>query len=207
MIGPIILQIEQLEDETFQNIHRLQTLNIAYNRLSSVNFAAFDSIGTLSHLSIDLSHNRLQVRERPYLPQSSLSNMRSNVPWIYSLAWAKSTRPLLWFYLQALRVNRSNSYPILSNIMSLDLSYNNISMIEVGTLRTSRSSDGDYCKLVSIPGDLLRASGERPEGAEPLLEHHRGGFPGRRGPAQEASVHRHQQVWLHSRGLFAKKKC
>ena len=80
MIGPIILQIEQLEDETFQNIHRLQTLNIAYNRLSSVNFAAFDSIGTLSHLSIDLSHNRLQVRERPYLPQSSLSNMRSNVP-------------------------------------------------------------------------------------------------------------------------------
>jgi Leucine-rich repeat (LRR) protein len=33
--------------------------------------------------------------------------------------------------MQALRVNRSNSYPVLSNIMSLDLSYNNISMIEV----------------------------------------------------------------------------
>ncbi len=103
-------RIERLEDETFQNIHRLQTLNLAYNRISSVNFAAFDSIGTLSHLTIDLSHNNLQVKRK--IHSSILSHIS-----IYPK--------------QALRVNRSNSYPIHSNIMHMDLSHNNISMIEV----------------------------------------------------------------------------
>ena len=80
-----------LPDEAFQNLHYLSHLNLAFNDLQLLDFAAFDSIGTLSHLSIDLSHNALQ----------------------------------------SLRTNRTTSYPTSSNIMSLDLSYNNISYVEV----------------------------------------------------------------------------
>ena len=44
--------IESIPDEAFQNLHHLSTLNIAYNNLKTLSFAAFDSIGTLSHLLI-----------------------------------------------------------------------------------------------------------------------------------------------------------
>ena len=77
-------QIASLEDETFQNLHHLQVLDLSHNSLVSINFAAFESVGTLSHLAIDLSHNRLEM----------------------------------------LKVNRSDSFPTLSNIMKLDLSHN-----------------------------------------------------------------------------------
>ena len=52
----------------------------------------------------------------------------------------------------------------------------------------------DTYQIDIFEGDLLRASGERSEGAEPLLEHHRGGFPRRRRATQKAALHRHKQV-------------
>ena len=55
-------RIRRLPDEAFQNLHYLSRLNLAFNELEILDFAAFDSIGTLSHLTIDLSHNALQVR-------------------------------------------------------------------------------------------------------------------------------------------------
>ena len=57
-------RIRRLPDEAFQNLHYLSRLNLAFNELEILDFAAFDSIGTLSHLTIDLSHNALQVRKR-----------------------------------------------------------------------------------------------------------------------------------------------
>ena len=54
-------RIRRLPDEAFQNLHYLSRLNLAFNELEILDFAAFDSIGTLSHLTIDLSHNALQV--------------------------------------------------------------------------------------------------------------------------------------------------
>ena len=42
--------IKAIPDETFQNLHHLSTLNLAYNHLQSLNFAAFDSVGTLSFI-------------------------------------------------------------------------------------------------------------------------------------------------------------
>ena len=53
---------------------------------------AFDKVGTLVHLKIDMSHNNLNQ----------------------------------------LRSNRTTNFPTSSNIMYLDLSWNNISMIETG---------------------------------------------------------------------------
>ena len=44
--------IETIPDEAFQNLHHLSTLNLAYNNMKILNFNAFDSIGTLSHLFI-----------------------------------------------------------------------------------------------------------------------------------------------------------
>ena len=44
--------IESIPDEAFQNLHHLSTLNLAYNHIETLNFAAFDSVGTLSHLLI-----------------------------------------------------------------------------------------------------------------------------------------------------------
>ena len=44
--------IKGIPDEAFQNLHHLSTLNLAYNNLEVLNFAAFDSVGTLSHLLI-----------------------------------------------------------------------------------------------------------------------------------------------------------
>ena len=41
-------------DEAFQNLHHLSTLNLAYNQINQLDFGAFDSVGTLSHLNIDL---------------------------------------------------------------------------------------------------------------------------------------------------------
>ena len=84
-------ELQSLPPEAFQNLHYLSQLNLAYNKISVLDFAAFDSVGTLSHLVIDLSHNGL----------NTLAN------------------------------NKSTSYPTSSNIMSLDLSFNNISYIEV----------------------------------------------------------------------------
>lgn len=105
-------QITRLPDETFQNLHHLQRLELAFNRLESLNFAAFDSIGTLSHLTIDASHNNLQ----------------------------------------ALRVNRSNSYPTLSNIMCLDLSYNNISFVEVTFFEPVQND----LKILNLSHNIIR---------------------------------------------------
>ena len=95
-IGKVILSflfflILYNPDEAFQNLHHLSILNLAYNRINQLDFASFDSVGTLSHLNLDLSHNLLNM----------------------------------------LRINRTSSYPTSSNIMNLDLSCNNISMIEV----------------------------------------------------------------------------
>ena len=44
--------IESIPDEAFQNLHHLSTLNLAYNHIETLNFGAFDSVGTLSHLLI-----------------------------------------------------------------------------------------------------------------------------------------------------------
>ena len=43
-----------IPDEAFQNLHHLSTLNLAFNQINQLDFGAFDSVGTLSHLSIDL---------------------------------------------------------------------------------------------------------------------------------------------------------
>ena len=48
--------IKSIPDEAFQNLHHLSTLNLAYNHLQILNFAAFDSVGTLSHLLIGKIH-------------------------------------------------------------------------------------------------------------------------------------------------------
>ena len=52
-------ELKNLPAEAFQNLHYLSKLNLAYNKIHELDFAAFDSVGTLSHLFIDLSHNRL----------------------------------------------------------------------------------------------------------------------------------------------------
>ena len=65
--------------------------------------------------------------------QSSLSGPL-NIQLKLTIPGKAHLREALLLHEEALRVNRSNSYPILSNIMSLDLSYNNISMIEVGVI-------------------------------------------------------------------------
>ena len=44
--------IESIPDEAFQNLHHLSTLNLAYNHIQTLNFAAFDRVGSLSHLLI-----------------------------------------------------------------------------------------------------------------------------------------------------------
>ena len=49
--------IKGIPDEAFQNLHHLSTLNLAYNNLEVLNFAAFDSVGTLSHLLIGNNDN------------------------------------------------------------------------------------------------------------------------------------------------------
>ena len=48
------LIISIFPDEAFQNLHHLSTLNLAYNQINQLDFGAFDSVGTLSHLNIDL---------------------------------------------------------------------------------------------------------------------------------------------------------
>ena len=72
-------RIRRLPDEAFQNLHYLSRLNLAFNELEILDFAAFDSIGTLSHLTIDLSHNALQVRKRNIFAK-----------WIFSATFVKS---------------------------------------------------------------------------------------------------------------------
>ncbi len=54
-------QIKSFPDETFQNLHRLERLDLAFNQVEYLNLAAFDSVGTLEHLHIDLSHNNMQA--------------------------------------------------------------------------------------------------------------------------------------------------
>lgn len=52
--------LEWLPDETFQNLHRLRYLSLAYNHLDSLNLAAFETVGNMAHLFIDVSHNQIQ---------------------------------------------------------------------------------------------------------------------------------------------------
>ena len=53
--------IESIPDEAFQNLHHLSTLNLAYNNIQTLNFAAFDRVGSLSHLLIGKA-KAIQVR-------------------------------------------------------------------------------------------------------------------------------------------------
>jgi hypothetical protein len=53
-------RISELRDETFQNLHSLQRLSLAYNNLRGLNLEAFDYVGSLSFLRLDVSHNRIQ---------------------------------------------------------------------------------------------------------------------------------------------------
>jgi Leucine-rich repeat (LRR) protein len=53
-------RILDLKDETFQNLHSLQLLSLAHNSLRSLNLEAFDYVGSLSFLQLDVSHNSIQ---------------------------------------------------------------------------------------------------------------------------------------------------
>ena len=60
--------------------------------------------------------------------------------------------------LNALRANRTTSYPTSSNIMSIDLSCNNISMIEVTFFEPVQVSP---IKLFPVVNDLSSKPGSR----------------------------------------------
>lgn len=103
--------LKTLPDLAFQNLHRLRSLNLAFNRIDDFNFGAFENVGNLAHLFIDVSHNRLEV----------------------------------------LRVNRTFVYP-LNNIMSLDFSHNNISVIDV----TFFEPVANELKILNMSRNILR---------------------------------------------------
>ena len=109
--------LTQLPDETFQNLHRLQSLNLARNRIGNLNFNAFDSIGTLAHLCVDLSHNDLKALKVNRTTSSSASSTT-----------------FLFGGTQ-------------SNIMSLDLSFNNISG------KNEKSTEGQHSRTFANSSD------------------------------------------------------
>ena len=148
--------IETIPDEAFQNLHHLSTLNLAYNNMKILNFNAFDSIGTLSHLFIgniakmfygfkilfsilyeytvvnnviiynllnfspDISHNKLSMLR---LNRTGKGSQNNNTLTYNGMGIGSNSRS-------------SHNYPTSSNIVSLNLAYNNISMIEQSFFQT-----------------------------------------------------------------------
>ena len=146
--------IETIPDEAFQNLHHLSTLNLAYNNMKILNFNAFDSIGTLSHLFIG-NIAKMCYGLEIFLIFVSIYVVVKNVI-IYNLL--NSFLDISHNKLSMLRLNRtgkgsqnnntltyngmgsnsrsSHNYPTSSNIVSLNLAYNNISMIEQSFFQT-----------------------------------------------------------------------
>eukprot|EP00095_Tigriopus_kingsejongensis_P001501 snap_masked-scaffold1086_size63525-processed-gene-0.0 protein:Tk01501 transcript:snap_masked-scaffold1086_size63525-processed-gene-0.0-mRNA-1 annotation:"hypothetical protein DAPPUDRAFT_300683" len=108
-------RIKKLDSQSFVEMTRLLILSLEGNQIRQLPDETFQNLHRLQRL--DLAYNRLEsLNFAAFDSIGTLSHLAID---------------LSHNQLQALRVNRSNTYPTLSNIMSLDLSYNNISFVEV----------------------------------------------------------------------------
>lgn len=53
-------KISSISDEAYQNLPELEFLDLAYNSMKSFDFTMFDQVGTLAHLKVNASHNKIR---------------------------------------------------------------------------------------------------------------------------------------------------
>ncbi|CAL1276409.1 unnamed protein product [Larinioides sclopetarius] len=68
--------IETIDNEAFQNLPNIQLINLGYNELSSFNLEAFNQVGRLSTLRIDVDHNNIQNLTGNYTVIHTSSNIK-----------------------------------------------------------------------------------------------------------------------------------
>ncbi|CAG0894533.1 unnamed protein product [Cyprideis torosa] len=103
--------INQLDNEAFQGLPRLQFLDLSYNRLWELNLDALDQVGTLGTLTLDASYNWLRNLTGP-----------SHGSW-------KNYFNIKFFNVSHNNISDiSNSYfePLRTSLLCMDLSHNGL---------------------------------------------------------------------------------
>ena len=140
-------RLTRLPDETFQNLHDLRYLNLAFNRLTEINFDAFDYVGSLSFLTLDASHNRI---ERLASNKTSRFSTNSNIRSIdLSHNQIRDVQPGFFETVSMVVKTLDLSHNLLTTassswlgqlrkLKSLDLSLNRLERLEARSLEESR---------------------------------------------------------------------
>lgn len=140
------LNFSFLPDETFQNLHRLSTINLAYNKINQLDFAAFDSVGIMLPLSVDLSHNNFQAlrasRSSSYPRTSDITSLNfafNNISMVEETYFEplQNSLKLLNLSRNILTEVFRETFSQLKRLHMIDLSFNSIISLDPGSFISS----------------------------------------------------------------------
>ncbi|KAL1140925.1 hypothetical protein AAG570_000853, partial [Ranatra chinensis] len=160
-------RIPNLPPEAFQNLPNLQILDLAFNSLKEFNFACLEQVGTLSELTVNVSHNALRSmvvnvtlggKDIVYTNVKDMSH--NNMTFIGRDYLGPLQHSLTHLYLNNNGFTNAsrNMFPEMPHLQFIDMSYNYLMEIDFDTLRNVRNLQVlllDHNQLTEVPNRLL----------------------------------------------------
>ncbi|XP_059621285.1 chaoptin [Phlebotomus argentipes] len=169
-------KLTSISDEAFQNLPETELIDLSYNHLNAFDFEFCDQVGTLSTLTVNVSHNKIQYlfdnRTFYMNPGREYGSLfHSNIK-ILDLS-SNNITDINGGYFRPVEISLTHLYMSKNNMMNttrsvfgnlqhlhfLDLSYNQIIDLDYDTFRNTRKLqyiDMSHNRVADLPTEFFK---------------------------------------------------